>query len=116
MLAVLCLFEVKLGASDDYLMSVLDEVGNTILQREKLGTSVNQGNAVDAETCLQRSHLEEFVQHYVGIGITLDVYDNTHSVAVTFVIDIADTFQAFLCYQTGNILDEFRLVDAIGDF
>ena len=94
---------------------MLYEVADKILKCKQLGTTLNQCNAVYRETCLQGSHLKEFVQHNTCVGITLYIHNDTHTFAVALVVYVADSFQLLVGYQLRNVFDQLLLVYAIGN-
>ena len=63
-------------------MAVVDEVTDAVFQGELLWTTVGNGNAVHGKGALQVGEFEEFVANHVGIGVTFDVDDDTHTFAV----------------------------------
>ena len=73
----------------------------------------HKGDAVDRETALQSSHLEELVEDDFGVGIFLHVYDDTHALTAGLIVDIADTFQLAFLHEVSDILDELLLVDTV---
>ena len=97
-------------------MAVVDEVADAVLQRELLWTTVSNGDAVYSERALQVCQLEEFVAHYIGIGFTLDVNNDAHTLTVRLVIYIADAINLLFVYQCCNLLDQLRLIDVIRNF
>ena len=107
--------QVILRTADNDLMTVLDEIADTVLQGEQLGTTLYQGDAVHAETGLQGRHLEELVQDDPSIGIALDINDDTHTVAVALIIGIADAVNLLVRHQLGDIFNQLLLVHAIRD-
>ena len=79
---------LKLGATNGYIMTVLHEVLDALLQREQTWTTLNQCDTVDRERTLQGCHLEEFVENDVGISITLDIYHDTHALTTCLIVDV----------------------------
>ena len=75
-----------------------------------------QRQHVDAEAGLQRRVAVELVEHDVGHGVALDLDDDAHAVAVGFVAEIGDAFDALVAHQLGDLLDHPRLVHLIGHF
>ncbi len=83
---LLRLLQVELRATDSHLMTVFDEIADAFTQRKKLRTHFSmsagnghQGDIVHRERALQGSHLEQFVQNHVSIGIALYVNHDTHT-------------------------------------
>ena len=76
---LLRLLQVVLGAADGYVVAVLDEVLDALLEVEQTGTTLDQCDIVDRERALQGCHLEQFVEQHIGIGVALAVDDDTHT-------------------------------------
>ena len=69
-------------------MTVFHEIFDQFLQVEQAWTAMNQGHVVHTEKSLKHGHLVKLVEHHAGVGITLDVDDDTHTFAVGFVVHI----------------------------
>ena len=115
MCALLCLAQIVAGAANHNVVAMLNEVANAILEGKHFRTSVHEGNAVDGETRLEGCHLEQLIEHNVGIGFALQINNDTHAIAVGFIVDIADAINSLFVYQIGNALDELCLVDTVGN-
>ena len=92
-----------------------DEVLDQLLEVELAGTSVHQGDVVDREARLERGHLEQGVEHHARGSALLEADDDAHAVAVALVVDVGDAVDLLGFHQFGDALDEFTLVDGIGD-
>ena len=110
---ILCFLQVKLGATYSHVMTMVNEMLNTLLEREQLRPSVNKGDAVDRERALQSSHLEELVQYHIGIGITSYVNNDTHTLTSRLVVDIGDTLNLLLSGKVGDVFHQVGLVDTV---
>ncbi len=64
---------------------------------------------------LELGVLVEVVEHHFGLFAALQFDHDAHAVAVAFVADIADAFDALLVDHRGHLLDELGLVDLVGD-
>ena len=107
--------QVKLGAAYHHVVAVLDEAGNAVLEREQFRPAVYQCDAVDGEGGLEGRHLEELVQHDVGVVVALHVDDNAHAVLVALVVDVRDALNALFGGQHTDVLHEFLLVQSVGE-
>ena len=80
--------KLELCAANDYIVAVKQEVVDNLLEIERLRTSVHKCYVVHAERRLHLRHLEELVEHNIGVGITLYVDDDAHTLTVALVVDI----------------------------
>ena len=113
MSTLLCFLQVVLGSANGDIMTMLHEILHALLQRQQTRTSFHQRNIVDRERALQCRHLEQLVQEHIGIGITLHVYDDTHTLTARLVIHVGHTFNLMLGSQVGDISHQIGLVDTI---
>ena len=107
------LAQVVLGPAPDDLAAMLDVVGDDRLERERLGLPVDEGQHVQVEGQLHRGVLEQVVQHGVGVGVVLDLDVDPHPVAVGFVAQVRDPFDALVLDEIGDLLEEGRLVHLV---
>ena len=114
MSTLFCLALIELCATNRYLMAMIHKALDHVTQCHQLGTTVDQSDTVHREGSLQLCHLEELVQHHIGVEVALHINDDTHTLAVALVIGVADTLNLVFVDQIGNIPDEFCLVHAIG--
>ena len=105
-----------LGAANHHIVTVLHEVVDALLEIEQAGTTVYQSDAVHRKVALEGRHLEEFVEHHIGVGIALDVNHDAHTLAVGLVVDITDAYQFLLVYQSCNVLNQLSLVNSVRNF
>ena len=108
--------QVESGPAQHHFVTVVNEGLEQLFQVQGLRTTVYQCDVVDTERRLQVGHFEQFVQYHTGVGIFLDFDNDAHAGTVGLVVDVRDTFQTFLFDQVGNFLNQFRLVDGIGNF
>ena len=109
-----CLAEVILCTANGDFVTMSHKVADEVLQCEQLRTAFHESDAVHAEACLQRRHLEELVEHDSCIGIALQINHDTHAFAVALVVDIADAVNLLLANKLCDVLDELLLVHAVG--
>ena len=76
---LLSLTQIVLGATDGHIMTMLHEILDALLQVQQTGTTLHKCDIIDRERTLQGCHLEEFVEQHIGIGITLHIHDDTHT-------------------------------------
>ena len=57
---------------------------------------------------------EQMIQHDLRRGLALDVDLDVHTVAVGVILDVGDALEALLLDQIGDIFNQSRLVDGIG--
>ena len=110
---LLRLLQVKLCTTDGNIMTMLHEVLHALLQGEQARTTIHQGDAVDRERTLQCSHLEELVQEHIGIGITLHIHYDTHTLATRLIVHIGYAIYLAFLGEVGDSHDELLLVDTI---
>ncbi len=68
---------------------------------------------MSAEIALQRRQLEQVVEHHLGISITSKLNDDAHSVAITLIANIRNSFQFFIIHHLCDALDQCRLIGLI---
>ena len=110
---LLRLLQVKLCTTDGNIMTMLHEVLHALLQGEQARTTIHQGDAVDRERTLQCSHLEELVQEHIGIGITLHIHYDTHTLATRLIVHIGNAIYLAFLGEVGDSHDELLLVDTV---
>ena len=113
--ALLRLVEVEARAADDDLFLMLDIVMNAVLEAEHLRLAVHEREDDDAVGRLQLGMFVERVQHDLRVGVLAQFDDDAHAVAVGFLADVRNAFDAFVLDEVGYVLDEARLVDLVRD-
>ena len=93
---------------------MLDEAGDGLLERKKLGTTSINGEHRDREGGLERGVLVEIVDDDLRNGVPLELDDNSR-VLVGLVADSADVGDDFLIHKTGDALDKGGTVDVVGN-
>jgi len=107
--------EQVLGAPCDNLFAEIDEGHEKILERQDFRAAAIQGDHVAGKTRLQRGEAPELVQDNIGERVAFDFDHDPHAVAVGFIAQIRDAFDAFLANKLGDFLDQGRFVDLIGN-
>ena len=113
--ALLRLVQLELRAADNHLVAEVDEVAEDLLEGEGARTSLDEGHVVEGETRLQRSVLEQGVQHDAGVHALLEADDHADTLAGTFVIDVGNAFDLLVVGHLRDLLDHLALVHHIGD-
>jgi len=109
------LAQLELRAAADDLPPELDEVLDDLEDVEHLRPAAGDRQHDDAERRLQRRVLVEVVQDDVGHLAALQFDDDPHAVPIGFVTEIADPLDRLLTRELGDLLDQPRLVDLVGD-
>ncbi len=107
--------QVVLGAAGHDLLAIGEIVPEQLLQREHLGLVVDQGDVDDPEGHLHLGLLEQVVEDDLWRDVAAKFDDDAHAVAVRFVAQVGDAFDALVLDQLGDGLDEVGLVDLVGD-
>ncbi len=97
------------------LVAEVHEIGDDLLEGKGARTSLDKRDVVDGEAGLERSVLEEGVEHDVGVGVLLQVEHYTDALAAGEVPDVGDTFDALLLDHLADALDHLALVDHVRD-
>ena len=74
--------QLVLRTADDDLALVIDVVADRLAQRQRTRDVVHQRHHVDPECRLHRSVLVELIEHHLGDGVTLELDDDAHAVAI----------------------------------
>ena len=102
-------------AAENDLLAEPQEGPEYLLQTELFGAAVAQGERVDAEIRLQRGVAVELAQHDIVARVALEFDDDAHAVAVRLVAQGGDPLDALVAHRIGDLFDQPRLVDLIGD-
>ena len=111
--SLFCLAQIIFGTTDGDFVAMSDEVADEVLQSKQLWTSFHQSNTVHAETRLQWCHLEKLIQNDTSVCIALQIDDNSHTFAVAFVIDIADTVNLLFTDKLCDVFNKLLFVNAV---
>src|SRR6202167_2688238 len=104
-----------LGAAAHHVHAVLDEQAQQVQQAELARLSGDDGQQDHAEGFLHLGVLEEVGENNLRLFVALHFDDNAHAVAVAFVANVGDAFDLFILNEAGDIFDEARFVDLIGE-
>ena len=107
------LAQVVTCTADYHFVTVFHEIFDQLLQVEQTWTAMNQSHVVHTERSLKHGHLVKLVEHHAGVGITLDVDDDTHTFAVGFVVHIRNAFDFLVVRQISDALDQLSLVHPV---
>jgi hypothetical protein len=86
-----------------------------LLERERLGPAVDQGDHDDRERLLERRHRVELVQDDVDVLALADLDLDLHAVAAGQVAHVADAADGILFDEVRDAFDEVRLVQVVGN-
>ncbi len=114
--AVARLVQFEADAADDDFLAEFEEDVQQLAQAHLLRLAVVERQHIDAERGLQRRHAEQLVEDDIARRVALQFDDDAHALAVAFVADIGNAFDALVAHQFGDVLDHRRLVHLIGDF
>src|SRR4051812_18297880 len=103
------------SASAHDLDAVVEEVANSVVERENLRLAVVDGEEDHGEALLHGGVLEELVEDNLLLGTTLELDDDAHAVAVALVANVGDVVDDLFVGELGDTLDEVRLVDLVRD-
>ena len=109
------LVELELGAPGYDFLAEVDEGGEKIPERQRLGPAAVERNHIGREGRLQRGEAPELVQDHIGHGVALQLDHDPHAIAVGFVAQIRDALDLLLANELGDPLEQNRLVHLIGD-
>ena len=107
--------QLELDAAPDHFAAELDELLDDLQQRQDLRPATDDGQHDDAERRLQRRLLVEVVENDLRNLAAFELDDDPHPVAVGLVAKIGNPLDGLLTRELGDLLDEPRLVDLIGD-
>ena len=108
------LAQVELGSPTHDLAPPVDVVLEHGLEGQGLGLAVDEGQHVHVEGELEGRVLEEVVEHLVWVGVALALDDDAHAVAIGLVAQVGDAVDLLAGHEVGDLLDEGRLVDLVG--
>ncbi len=77
--------------------------------------SGDDGQQDHAERFLHLGVLEEVLENNLRLFVALHFDDDAHAVAVAFVANVGDAFDLFVLDQVGDVFDQARFVDLIGE-
>jgi len=98
--------ELELVAADHHLLAEADEAVEQFGEAHLLGPAQVQRQHVDAERALQGGEAVELVQHHVGLGVALQLDDDTHALAVALVAQVGDALDPLLAHQLADVADQ----------
>ncbi len=85
------------------------------LQVHQLRLATVERHEIAAERRLQHRVAIELVEHDIGHGISLELDHHPHALAVGFVANIGDAFDALVAHHLGDLFDHRRLVHLVGN-
>ena len=116
MFALFCFFQFIPGPPGNHLKLEIQIAAQNFLQCHHLGLLAVNGQHNYAYCFLQLAERIQPVQHHLSIGVPFQFNDNSHSIPVRFIPQIADAVNPFILDQTRNAFNQPRFVYHIGDF
>src|ERR1700683_4512760 len=107
--------QVVLGAAAHHGHAVLDGQAQQVQQAQLSRRYCDDVQQDHAEGYLHLGVLEEVGENNLRLFVALHFDDNAHAVAVAFVANVGDAFDFFILNEAGDIFDEARFVDLIGE-
>ena len=107
--------EQELGATGDDLLAEVEEGAQHVAERQHFRPAAVQRDHVAAEVRLQGGEAPELVEDDLGDRVALELDHDPHAVAIGLVAKIRDALDALLAHEFGDLLDQRRLVDLVGD-
>ena len=105
----------KARAANDDFAPVLDVAVDQLLETERLGPAMIDGQRVDREAGFQRRVLVEIVDDDLGDGVALDLDDHAR-VLIRLVAHGGDVGDDLLVHQLGDALHQHRAVHVVRNF
>ena len=115
-LALAGLAQLVLRAAAHHVDAVLDEQAQQLQQAQLARLPGDDGQQDHAERFLHLGVLEEVVEDDLRLFVALHFDDDAHAVAVAFVANVGDAFDLLVLDQLGDVLDQARFVDLVGQF
>mmetsp|Transcript_36189 Transcript_36189/g.46929 ORF Transcript_36189/g.46929 Transcript_36189/m.46929 type:complete len:208 (+) Transcript_36189:1411-2034(+) len=111
--ALTCFAQQVRCAASHHLFAEVNEGGQKAAQSKLLRTTAIQGQHVAAKVGLHWRKAEQLVQHHLGGGVALKLHNNANTVAVGFILNVGDSFDAFVSGRLGDLFDHGGLVHLI---
>ena len=111
------LAKLILGAPADHIDPVLDKEPQEVLDRQRLGPAVDQGQHDHTEGILERRVLEELIHDDVGIFAFLDGDGDPYRLlAVAEIVDVGHAGDPAAVDKVRQLLEQWLLGELVGDF
>ena len=109
------LAQLELDPAPHDLAAELDEVLDHLEQRQHPRPAGDDRQRDDAEGLLELGVLVEVVEDDLADLAALQLDHDPHAVAVGFVADVGDALDGLVADQVGDVQDQLRLVDLVGN-
>ena len=106
--------QVEGGSSRHHFFPVVDEAVQALLQADRPGLAVFDGDQYGAEGHLQLRVFVELVQNHVGYFAALQFHHDTDAFLAGFVPKVGDAGDLLVIDQFGDRGHEVRFVDGVG--
>ncbi len=116
MIALLGFAQLVAGAPLNDVNTKIEEGLQTVAQGQQTRLVVDDREHIDTKVGLQRCLLVEIIDHHLGVGITLQLNDHPHPVAIALIANISNTLKALVVNQLSNFFNHCRLIGLIGQF
>ena len=116
MRAVASLIKFKFRATGNDLLAEGDERLQHLPQIHQLWTAIIQRQHIGTKAGLQLRIPIKLVQHHLGNRVALQLNDNAHTIAVTFVAQIGNALNRFIPHQISDFLNHRGFVHLIRNF
>ena len=114
-LAVARLLQLEFAAASNDHAPVVDPEFEGALEADPPWLAVDDSHHVDGEGRTHGRELVEEILDLSGLALALEFDDNAHATAVRFVAKVGDAFDLLVADEVGDLLDEGRLVDLVGE-
>ena len=113
---LLCLAQVILGSAGQNVHLMVQIFVDNLTQGQNLGLLlvIHQRQHDDAKARLQRSLLEEIIQHNLRVGILLQLDNDTHTVAVGLVPEVGNALDTLILDLICHGFQQQGLIHLIG--
>src|ERR1700744_6532074 len=95
--------------------AVIDEGAEGYVERKLQWPAVEHSQEDHREALLHLRVLVELVEDDLGLSAALELDHNAHAVAIALVAHVANVVDDLLVDQLGDALDEFGLIDLVGN-
>ncbi len=119
MAAPLGLAQQVFRAPTDDLDAMPQELFKHLLERQRARQAIHQREQNDADGFFERRKLIELVEHDMGVGVALEVDDQTNRLAgpgARFILDVGDALDAFVLDQLADDLVQAIARLLVGNF
>ena len=114
--SILCFAQGIAGTPDQGQFPVIEECLQQLTQRELSGLPIHKRQQDGPEVALQCCTPLQVCQHLGGIGITTQLHQHPHSIAVAFIADVGDAADLAVVDRFSQFFNPARFAQLIGKF